>query len=428
MKFKTYLNEITITKKSREGDEVMFSPVQASKKENKNRMKQLAKSLPIEQTFIFLGLDRPKKVHETIDLGSSKPVSVFLSYNKRVYEIIYSESWFKTMLISHGGKSSTHDKTELKEFITIVLFEKDYTQDEVIDIIAKAKPRLVSFYKTEYYTSAKKAANALHKNYKPKSGTQFELQGDKLSTLIYEKAKQLGLKGNVNNWNPGDVWGFSEKGKNSLSGLSSIGSLAELRDFLDESYDNKDIISVSLKLVKDVNNAKYKVIEPQNRPPIPHDLRVKSIGVPDSYKSAIFYTNDDISLKANMRGSSSTTCMNMEMYDESAKSSLGAVIASEWDMLIAANGNSLLTCKNFKPKTESEITTLLEKSYKIFKLNNKINKDSFEYEDLDFQTKIRYIINASMIDFVMGNGDIIHEAFYLSQKYIKSNPIYVKIG
>ena len=113
----------------------------------------------------------------------------------------------------------------------------------------------------------------------------------------------------------------------------------------------------------------------------------------------------------------------MEMYDHNRGSSLGAVDYKEWNKILK-NG-SVYTCKNLPDDYEY----LLEESYDIFKSYNQNLNTLEEVKGFDDITKKRYVIIASMLNFVMSQNttNLIKKCYYISQKITKGNSIYLKI-
>ena len=432
MKFKKYLNteelfEMTINKEENIGIMAQLSKTQSKKSNNQDEFKLLSdEGIVVGKIFQFLGMEHSGSSKE-IKLGSG--TSIFIKQDNKVFKITASKSFLtSTFLKASGGKSNTHKLTELKEYISALMFMKSYSEEQILKLTGKNKPDLFLLYKSEYYTSAVKQAQILKSLKLPTM--VYELQGGVNSKLIYDTAKRAGIKGNPNNWNPADVWGFSRKGLSNLNDLSSIATVQELNDFLKSNYLSKDIIGISLKHVKEKNKAHIDVIDPSGtRKETDYSFKLAGVKIPEnrSFKSIFFFTEANISLKGNMRGSSTTTCLNMEMYNHNKSSSLGSVPASEWDNLLKSS--SAYTCKNISGASED----MLMESKKIFKVYGyKVQGDmNYDYDDLDDLTKERYVIVASMLKFLMtrtNQEEFIKECFYLSQKLIKTNSIYLKIS
>jgi len=425
--FKSYLvlNEFSYNNKDYIGNMALFNI-----KNIKGFEKEIEKidGYNIKEPFIFLGPNKIDSVHKILDFrrSDSGHASIYIEFNGKTYEIISAKSNLGT-IIKHfkNSKSDTNATTELKEYISLLLFENiNRTEEIILRIIKKKKPKIYNLYNKIYYSSAKKQAEEL-KKYNLKNGSIYERQLDNYSKIIYEAAHKLGAIGNLNNWNPADVWAFSKKGVNALNEISNFETLLELNNFLKSNFDSRDIVGISLKQV--IKKASSVVIDPNEDAPTNTDYTFKldRINIPNngSYKSIFFITDDNISLKGNMRSKSTTICLNMEMYDHNRGSSLGAVDYKEWNKILK-NG-SVYTCKNLPDDYEY----LLEESYDIFKSYNQNLNTLEEVKGFDDITKKRYVIIASMLNFVMSQNttNLIKKCYYISQKITKGNSIYLKI-
>jgi hypothetical protein len=118
--------------------------------------------------------------------------------------------------------------------------------------------------------------------------------------------------------------------------------------------------------------------------------------------------------------------MNIEMYDHNKGNSLGAVDGNIWGGMLASEG--IKTCKNYKESDENSLQ-YANSIYKKYK--NYIPNLNFEYKHLNEITKVRYVITAGVLEFVMNQSNVsefIKDMYYISQKYIKGNSLYIKIS
>jgi hypothetical protein len=311
MNFKSYLyqiNELSLVKKEDIYRGSFMKLGASGLKSNDAKLVFNVFNIPVNALIQFLGFDIKEKYNKknfiSIEENTNK---CFFNYNNNIYVVEIKASKFSKWWKGKGGKADTNDLTELKEYISLILFTDLYSENKVIEFLKKDKSHLIDLYKTEYYESALKQRNVFLK-FKPKSSTFYELQDTKYSKIIYDKAKELGLKGSIDNWNPGDVWGFTKTGIDRLNKLN-FKTILELNDFLRENFNSRDIIAISLKHIKPKNKAHIDIIDPANRPKTDKSFKLTRIKIPEegTYKSIFFETVDKISLKGNMRASSTTT-------------------------------------------------------------------------------------------------------------------------
>ncbi len=428
MRFRTFLNELSLQAK----EDIYKGSVMtlAKNKEKINTVKASFKYLkiPLNGEFRFLGFNEKMRTNKKNIYDSGSGDKCFIEYNNDIYVIIISGKTFESWWKGSGGKSDTNDRTELKEFVSLTYFDKQVQEKEMINIVKKKKARISDLYRSIYYKSAIQQYTVL-KKFGMKQGTHYELQGDTYSSLLYNTAKRLGIKGNLNNWNPGDVWAFSKAGFNILSELGNIKSPLELSQYMKIHFDNRDIVGISLKQIEDGVIPSIEIIDPDKATSTTKDFSLVDIQIPtnESYKSIFFNTKSNISLKGNMRGKATTTCLNIEMYDHNKKNSLGAVDGKIWKTI--QQTKNVLSCHNYKESNDEALKDC-KKIYK--KYSYKIVGDlSFDYKHLDEVSQLRYVILAETLKFIMEQQNIrnfITDKYFLAQKLIKSNPIYLKLS
>lgn len=190
----------------------------------------------------------------------------FRGYDNAIY---YLKDFSKTKEFGGGGGSGAGaDLTQLTESAQAVYaaakwngaktytteeLTKGYNHSDVDDDLS----RILNELPKEWRDSCILGAEELHKAFKGKSytfhrGSQWVEQLEKKFKSLNSKEKAFS---NVNKWSPADIYMVSPVGKTLK--LEDAESIAELNSMLTEALKNKDIIGVSLKLLKKTAKISY---------------------------------------------------------------------------------------------------------------------------------------------------------------------------
>jgi len=438
MKFREHLeslNEVTLNKDENINKELTFKSL--SNGINKKRTLFL-NSLGFNELAKIVLLDSStriakKDIHE-IPKAESNDVTIFSVNGKKIgikSKISYLEKFFTHKKDSKGSsKSSTHDSTEMKELVSMWIFKHGIISEDKIKKMVNKETDVSYTYKSIFYESALKQ----YKEYKKLgiNGKFFERQMGPLSSILYNKAKVLSAMNgtpisNKDNWNPADVWVFTNKGKQFIDNIDKITSFIELNDKIKELLLTKDMIGISLKQVsKKTAVLKYNNIGEELISDL--DFSISKIDVPLSFKSINFISKSGYFLKCNMRGSSETLNINMEGRFTNKNYSEGAYPADIWNIYKRENNINVFSGESTPELTETEFNKLR----KIFiEYNNLLNNNlsSVEFKDLSVRDGQRYSIIATHLREIMKTPEkILKASFFGSQKLHNKASAFVKIS
>jgi hypothetical protein len=146
----------------------------------------------------------------------------------------------------------------LKKYENVRVFTGKTKFKDVIDIT-------IDWYNSAYY-SAKKLVN---ENYIDRTYTFH--RGDKVMDTVYKIKKKAFIADNVpilsdDKWNPGDIWAL-KKGRDVTKLLDGgEGSVLKLKKVIQTKFDSKELIGISLKIIKDEKQAKISIENSNNNP------------------------------------------------------------------------------------------------------------------------------------------------------------------
>jgi hypothetical protein len=126
-------------------------------------------------------------------------------------------------------------------------------------------------------------------------------------------AQKLGLTDLKDNWNPADIWVMSISKTKIISDTKSMKTLAEFNAYLEQKFESKEIIGVSLKKVSKGKSAKYEVVKAADLPdvnlvpsttifnPFAKNFILMTDGEPSGFQLRIGYKASTVSKESDIR-------------------------------------------------------------------------------------------------------------------------------
>jgi len=190
---------------------------------------------------------------------------VFAGKNGKTYSL---SDFAKTKEFGGGGSGAGSDLTDLTESAQAVYAaakwngSKKYTDEDLKRAYAGADvssslANIIDKLTPEWRNSCILGAEILHKEFKGKGYTFHRGSSwvDGIETTFKNLNKKEKAFSNVNKWSPADIWMVSPKGASIK--FKEATSIAELNGMLFDAIMSKDVIGVSLKLIKGTAKLSY---------------------------------------------------------------------------------------------------------------------------------------------------------------------------
>lgn len=364
-----------------------------------------------------------------------------------------SNSYFKW---STKGTSTDRQKmTEIKETCSMLMIEKKlntgklFKDDEELILEVKKTIKDVSdYWKPVYFTSALEHAIALD-SLKLSGQYDVERQQKDFSKIVYRIAKKISGKA-PDNWNPSDIW-LKRKGikldnlkdfekEINTSSLSNSELSLKYKMILDEMFNNKELIGISLKQI-DKGKAKLDLVS--------YNTVKTKIGMMDFSKIDCFIrvTKDELPAYGELRSKSGFNIkwggranarmanINLEGQMSGSTHQLGAIDSKVVNTITKDLGFNILKDSDFKDDERGikELFKKLDEALKIIKekQNNIYNMYFGNLSNNEILSKYgfievkRFIAQVSVFNFINSlTTEHIMDFFILAKKVDKINPIY----
>lgn len=189
-------------------------------------------------------------------LSDAKTYINFIDDKKRIVRFYGSGGAFNSTfnhLGGTGGKSETSVLTEVKELISIHVFEQflKYNKKADFEIVNKLLPATLKKYnKEEFIKSAQKQLEIFTQK-EPrrfKGKYTYERQTDNLTKGMYDNVIRL-TKLQKDNWNPGDIWLIKDGFK--LDKYEKSTNINDINSMLIEDYKKQNLVGISLKQINE---------------------------------------------------------------------------------------------------------------------------------------------------------------------------------
>ena len=210
-------------------------------------------------------------LNEIFELGGTDVRTVYIRAGKKIVAIKGSEGKLKTLfnVAIKGGSGQASQRTECSETTSLIIFKnqiengKILDEDSTIEQLKRLVPKNVfELYKTAYYESAIKQVNVFQKQFKLKSGYEYERQKENRTKAIYKDVASLGGPKDADNFNSGDLWLIRKDYARKIEKIfSNFTNINELITEIAMTFKNKMMIPISLKQTEK-GEASAKTIDP----------------------------------------------------------------------------------------------------------------------------------------------------------------------
>lgn len=395
---------------------------------------------PDVAVFALTKKGKPTKI---IDIGSGTDSILLKDASNKVIQVVGSVSALNNLFNHYsegksGGKEDTRLLTELKENISMIIFQsyfekkKILTEDQVIAAIGTAKKK---HFNTLYYESAIKQLNALKPLIK-QGGYQYERQATNLTVKLYKTATKLTNKQN-DNWNPADVWMI--KNGFDIDKLASMTDIDDINEAIAKAYKSRHLIPISLKQVT-TEKAAADVIDPADMmtKKLDIDFGFAKVDLSDSFNNFIVTTNSGFQARVGYKASVTTLRVSIEGRMAGAGYQLGGVDAKWYPKYITTKYGYDLRSGSAVAETDYETAKKelkqmfvkydrlsvtianYEQAIKLFEAGDKLTKDRFA-------NLISY-----MYSFLMVPGPKFKEhmqaVYYTAKKVAADNSLYLLLA
>lgn len=262
----------------------------------------------------------------TIDLGTGNDQILLKDSVGKVVAVVGSANSINGSFnhFSPNAKSDTKILTEIKETVSMLVFQSFFERNEVLsedELIGKLSDSHANKYDSTYYESSIKQLNELTK-YVRGGGYTYERQGEQRTNGLYRQARSLSALSN-DNWNPADVWMI----KKTFTGFDKqFSSIAELNNEVAAAFISRDVIPISLKHVT-TNVATSEIVEPTGPQDIDLDMSLAKVDLSESFNNFIVHTRSGFLVRVGFKASSSTLDVSMEGRMAGAGHQMGGIDA-----------------------------------------------------------------------------------------------------
>ena len=318
-------------------------------------------------------------------LTNDKSFINFIDDKKRIVKMFGSGSAFNSTfnhIGSKGGKSDTNKLTEVKELISICVFEQFLRYNKKVDyeFVNKFLPiNLRGFNQQEYVNGAHLQLNTWLKNEsgKFKGNYSYERQMFNLTKGMYDNVKKLtGLQ--KDNWNPGDMWLIKNGFK--MDKYEKSGNISDINKMLIDDYNKQNLVGISLKQILPKQSPSYKKINLDNKKKLEteYDFTFDYCDLSNTFNNAIIYTKSGFAIRMGYKASSTNYNVYLEGRFKQAGVQTGAVDAKKFPEEVLKRYNYNLR-KVGEPNHIVESIIALKEYKKMFSLHgankmaNKIN-------------------------------------------------------
>lgn len=285
-------------------------------------------------TTILKKINQPNNIQSkkilSLDLGRNEEVVYFTDPKNNVVIVNGSGSQIKgTFNHVSGSRSETNKKTELKELISMWVFQSSIeqrrilTEDQIIERLTKEQQGL---YDTVYYDSAIKQNSALS-SFGTDSGYLYELQARDITKDIYSTAARLTKRSVKDYWNPADVWLIRRQ--LDIGKLVNSTTINELNSRMGEYIKTKDVLPISLKQVTAQSASVTVVSSSKTSIPQPKNLKIATVeSLTPEFNNFFIYTQSGFGVRVGTKAG--TDDMYIEGKWKNMGTAIGAVDARDY--------------------------------------------------------------------------------------------------
>jgi hypothetical protein len=387
-------------------------------------------------------------------LTNDKSFINFIDDKKRIVKMFGSGSAFNSTfnhIGSKGGKSDTNKLTEVKELISICVFEQFLRYNKKVDyeFVNKFLPiNLRGFNQQEYVNGAHLQLNTWLKNEsgKFKGNYSYERQMFNLTKGMYDNVKKLtGLQ--KDNWNPGDMWLIKSGFK--MDKYEKSESVSDINKMLIEDYNKQNLVGISLKQINpnQVGRIDYINLSTVKKKEADFDFQFSECDfTADTFKNAIIYTKSGFGVRMGFKASTENYGVYLEGRFKGAGSQVGGMDAKKIPDEMQKRYNYIIR-KGGTPDLKKEEPIALEEMKRIFKrhpankISNKLTSYKHFLEEYEKSPKFKKGRLCRIVSFMypylelafQKNGekefkDLMNWSFHLSKKETAFGGFYIFLG
>jgi len=387
-------------------------------------------------------------------LSNEKSFVNLIDDKKRIVKFFGSGSAFNSTFNHFGGKGSKSDTTkltEVKELISINVFQQFLKFNKKIDFefVNKLLPsNLREYNKKEFVDGSHKQLSLWLSKEKGrfKGGYHYERQMDNLTKGMYDNVKKLtGLQ--KDNWNPGDMWLIKNGFK--MDKYEKSGNISDINKMLIQDYNKQNLVGISLKQINpnQAGRIDYINLSTIKKKEVDFDFKFSECDfTADTFKNAIIYSTSGFGVRMGFKASTENYGVYLEGRFKGAGSQVGGMDAKKIPDEIQKRYNYVLR-KGGTPDLKKEQPLALEEMKKIYKRHpaNKISNGISDYKDFlkkyekapNFQKGrfcriVSFMYPYLELAFAKGGEkefkDLMNWSFHLSKKETAFGGFYIFLG
>ena len=164
--------------------------------------------------------------------------------------------------------------------------------------------------------------------------------------IIIETAKRLGMNDSKDNWNPSDIWIMKISKSQIKKETENMVSLAQFNSWLEEKFDSREIVGVSLKKIKYKSSANVAVINNRELPKV--NLHVSRVLFDPQQTNFILETTGSVqgfNIRVGYKSSSDSPSIYLEGRMKGSNVQLGAVSAKIVQSVFKESGIDIIEAK-----------------------------------------------------------------------------------
>lgn len=387
-------------------------------------------------------------------LSDAKTFINFIDDKKRIVKFYGSGSAFNATF-NHvggkGGKSETSVLTEVKELISIYVFEQFLKYNKRVDFesVNKLLPTNLRQYNKEEFIKSSQKQLEIFIQKEPrrfKGKYSYERQTDNLTKGMYDNVKVLtGLQ--KDNWNPGDIWLIKDGFK--LDKYENSKNINDINAMLIEDYKKQNLVGISLKQINEKQEPRIDYINlsatKEKEAVFDYtfqecDLTAKTFG------NAIIYSLSGFGVRMGFKASTSNYGVYLEGRFRGAGSQVGGMDAKRIPEEMLKRYNYTIR-KGGVPNLKIEEPIALKELEKIYKrhrpelISNNIKdykdalrlyKEAPEFQKGRLCRLVSFMYPYLELSFAKGGKDefkdLMNWSFHLAKKETALGGFYIFLG
>ena len=263
----------------------------------------------------------------------------------------------------------------------------------------------------------------------PKGNIYLDSEKNESDTIV-RVAKKLGLKDDKDNWNPADIWIMNGiTGSKIESDTKDFVNLAEYNGYLEEKFESKEIIGVSLKKIDKPKKGKFEIVKAVDLPVV--DLDTGTTLFNPYATNFIFMTSGDptgyqirVGYKAGTIQKDSDIRIYLEGRMKGTNVQLGAVSAIAFRDIAKGKGFDIV-------KDRAEVLKnpvgFLKKELPIILRNSKVTDKSEDMPQDEMRIKSGAFLTYFMKLMLALDEDDLKSCYFSSIKKNEFSSIHAKV-